>query len=102
VGSARVWGGERFYVPLTGNGPISVILPRVPENPRLRAEIIYKGPLKPPVKKGDKVAVLRVTSVGTNSVNEVPLYAAEDVEPGGLMRRGLDALAHLALSWVPL
>ena len=37
-----------------------------------------------------------------NAVNEVPLYAAEDVEPGGLMRRGLDALAHLAISWVPL
>jgi len=103
VGSARVWGGEKFYVPLTGgDGPITVILPRVPENPRLKAEIIYKGPLKPPVKKGTKVAVLRVTSVGTNSVNEVPLYAAEDVEPGGLMRRGLDSLAHLAISWVRL
>ncbi|MFA5898722.1 MAG: D-alanyl-D-alanine carboxypeptidase family protein [Hyphomicrobium sp.] len=101
VGSARVWGGEKFYVPLTGNGPIKVILPRVPENPRLRAEIIYDGPLKPPVKKGDQVAVLRVTSQ-TNQVNEVLLYAAEDVEPGGLMRRGLDSLAHLALSWVRL
>jgi D-alanyl-D-alanine carboxypeptidase (penicillin-binding protein 5/6) len=38
----------------------------------------------------------------TNSVNEVPLYAAEDVEAGGMMRRGLDSLAHMALSWVPL
>lgn len=101
VGSARVWGGEQFYVPLTGDGPISVILPRVPENPRLKAEIIYDGPLKPPVKKGDRVATLRVTSQ-TNQVNEVPLYAAQDVEPGGLVRRGLDSLAHLALSWVPL
>jgi len=101
VGSARVWGGEQFYVPLTGDGAISVILPRVPENPRLKAEIIYDGPLKPPVKKGTRVATLRVTSQ-TNQVNEVPLYAAEDVEPGGLVRRGLDSLAHLALSWVPL
>jgi serine-type D-Ala-D-Ala carboxypeptidase (penicillin-binding protein 5/6) len=101
VGSARVWGGDRFFVPLTGDGPVTVILPRVPENPRLKAEIVYDGPLKPPVKKGDKVAILRVTSQ-TNSVNEVPLYAAEDVEAGGLMRRGLDSLAHMALSWVPL
>ncbi len=102
VGSARVWGGKSFYVPLNGgDGPVTVILPRVPENPRLKAEIVYDGPLKPPIKKGAKVATLRVTSQ-SNSVNEVPLYAAEDVEPGGLMRRGLDALAHLALSWVPL
>ena len=101
VGSARVWGGKAFYVPLTGNGPVMVMLPRVPENPRLKAEIIYDGPLKPPIKKGDQVATLRVTSQA-NAVSEVPLYAAEDVEAGGLVRRGLDALAHLALSWVPL
>jgi D-alanyl-D-alanine carboxypeptidase (penicillin-binding protein 5/6) len=89
-------------VPLNGgDGPITVILPRVPENPRLKGEIVYDGPLKPPIKKGDQVAILRVTSQ-TNSVNEVPLYAAEDVAPGGIMRRGLDALAHLAISWVPL
>ena len=101
VGYARVWGGERFYVPLVGKGEVSVILPRVPENPRLRAEITYQGPLKPPIRKGDQVAKLRVTSQ-TNAVNEVPLYAAEDVEPGSLFRRGLDSLAHLALGWIPL
>jgi D-alanyl-D-alanine carboxypeptidase (penicillin-binding protein 5/6) len=101
VGNARVWGGESFYVPLTGRGPVTVILPRVPENPRLKAEIIYDGPLKPPIRKGDQVATLRVTSQ-TNAVNEVPLYAAQDVEPGGLVRRGLDALAHLAFGWVAL
>jgi D-alanyl-D-alanine carboxypeptidase (penicillin-binding protein 5/6) len=101
VGSARVWGGESFYVPLTGKGPVTVILPRVPANPKLRAEITYDGPLKPPIKKGDQVAKLRVTSQ-TNSVNEVPLYAAQDVQRGGLVRRGLDALAHLAFGWVAL
>jgi D-alanyl-D-alanine carboxypeptidase (penicillin-binding protein 5/6) len=101
VGSARVWGGETFYVPLTGDGPVMVMLPRVPENPRLKAEIMYNGPLKPPIKKGAKVATLRVTSQA-NAVSEVPLYAGEDVEAGGLMRRGLDSLAHLAFKWVPL
>jgi D-alanyl-D-alanine carboxypeptidase (penicillin-binding protein 5/6) len=99
VGMARVWGGESFYVPLVGKGPVTVILPRVPAKPRLKGEITYDGPLKPPIKKGDKVATLRVTSE-TNTVNEVPLYAGEDVEPGGLVRRGLDSLAHLAFGWV--
>ena len=37
--------------------------------------------------KGDKVATLRVTS-STKAINEVPLYAAEDIEPAGVMRRG--------------
>jgi serine-type D-Ala-D-Ala carboxypeptidase (penicillin-binding protein 5/6) len=101
VGKARVWGGDSFYVPLTGAGPVTIVLPRVPANPRLQAVITYEGPLKPPIKKGDQVARLRVTSQ-TNTVNEVPLYAAQDVGPGGLMRRGLDSLAHLAFSWVAL
>ena len=101
VARARVWGGQSFSVPLTGNGPIMVILPRIPINPRLKAELVYAGPLKPPIKKGEQVATLRVTSQ-TNAVNEVPLYAAEDVEPGGLVRRGLDSLALLAFGWVVL
>jgi len=99
VGRARVWGGQSFYVSLTGKGPIMAILPRVPPNPKLKGEITYVGPLKPPIKKGDRVATLRVTGPN-NTVNEVPLYAAEDVEPGGIVRRGLDSLAHLALGWV--
>ena len=101
VGQARVWGGQQMYVSLTGQGDLAVILPRFPANQRLHAEIVYKGPLKPPLKKGDQVAKLRVTS-SSNAVNEVPLYASEDVPEGGIWRRGLDSLMHLALGWVPL
>ncbi len=100
VGHARVWGGERMYVPLTGDGQIDVWLPRNPTAQKLRAHIVYQWPLKPPVKKGDQVATLRVTTA-SDSVNEVPLYAAEDVERAGPMRRGLDSLLCLATRWLP-
>lgn len=100
IGSARVLGGETFYVPLKGEGEVYVVLPRFDkEKPKLYAEVVYKGPLKPPIKQGDEVAYLRVTS-STNAVNEIPLYAADDVAEGGVMRRGLDTLAVLALRWV--
>jgi serine-type D-Ala-D-Ala carboxypeptidase (penicillin-binding protein 5/6) len=99
VGSARVWGGEKFYVPLKGDGAIKVILPKSPVRQRLTAEIVYNAPLKPPVKKGDQVAVLRVTSTN-NAVNNVPLYAAEDVEEGSVVRRGLDSLVVMAWRWM--
>ena len=98
VGQARVWGGNRMWLPLTGNGELSVMLPRFPANQKLKAEIIYKGPLKAPIRRGDQVAVLRVTS-SSQAVNEVPLYAAEDVQGAGIMRRGLDTLVHMALRW---
>jgi hypothetical protein len=32
-------------------------------------------------------------------MSEVPLYAAEDVKPGGIVRRGLDTIMHLTLGW---
>ena len=98
VGQARVWGGSRMYVPLVGNGDVTVMLPRYPANQKLKAEIVYKGPLKPPIRKGDPVATLRVTST-SQAVNEVQLYAAEDVEGAGMARRGLDTLLHMAFRW---
>ncbi len=99
VGHARVWGGERMYMPLTGNGGVNVVLPRYPANQKLSARIFYNGPLKPPIKKGEQVAILRVTT-STDASNEVPLFAAEDVSQAGFMRRGLDSLVYFATRWM--
>ena len=85
-----------MYVPLSGKGEVKISLPKYPANQRLSAEIVYRAPLKPPVKKGDQVAVLKVTST-SSAATEVPLYATEDVEPAGVMRRGIDTLVLMAL-----
>jgi D-alanyl-D-alanine carboxypeptidase (penicillin-binding protein 5/6) len=100
VGHARIWGGERMYMPLVGNDGVSVVLPRFPANPKVSARIFYKGPLKPPLKKGEQVAVLRVTTAN-DATSEVPLYAAESVDKAGFVRRGLDSLLYLATRWIP-
>ena len=100
VGKARVWGGESMSVPLIGDGDVIVVLPRSPANQKLRGEIVYTGPLKAPVRKGDQVAVLKVTS-SNEATAEVPLYAAEDIAPAGKMKRGLETLYHYATSWLP-
>lgn len=99
VGHARVWGGERMYMPLTGNDGVNMVLPRFPANQKLSARIFYKGPLKPPIKKGEQVATLRVTS-STDATNEVPLFASEDVQKAGFTRRGLDSLLYFATGWM--
>jgi serine-type D-Ala-D-Ala carboxypeptidase (penicillin-binding protein 5/6) len=100
VGKARVWGGDRMSIPLIGNGPVVAVLPRFPANQKLRADIVYQGPLKAPITKGDQVARLRVTS-STDATSEIPLYAAEDVKPAGTWKRGFDTLLHLATRWLP-
>lgn len=101
IGLARVWGGSAMYLPLTGKGDVTIMLPTTrAAAQRLKAEISYASPLKPPIKKGDEVARLRVTST-SSAMTEVPLYAAEDVDAGSLTRRGLDSLAHMAFGWLP-
>ena len=96
IGQARVWGGNRMYVPLAGKGEVTISLPKYPVGQRLTAEIVYKAPLKAPVKKGDQVAILRVTST-SSAQSEIPLYATEDVIPGGIVRKGFDTLVLMAL-----
>jgi D-alanyl-D-alanine carboxypeptidase (penicillin-binding protein 5/6) len=87
-----------MFLPLVGAEGVLVVFPRLPANQRLRAEIIYKAPLKAPIAKGDVVAHLRVTAP-SQAVSEVPLVAAEDVPEGGVIRRGLDTLVHMAFRW---
>ncbi|MFM1814705.1 MAG: hypothetical protein RLZ98_1400 [Pseudomonadota bacterium] len=100
VGHARVWGGAAMYVPLAGNeNGVTVALPRFPATQKIRAEVIYLKPIKAPVRKGDKVARLRVRS-STSATSEVPLYAMEDVERVGVARRGIDSLLVMALGWL--
>lgn len=98
VGDALVWGGEKRYVNLVGKGDVSILLPRTSSR-KIKASIVYNGPLKPPIKKGDEVAFLRVTAPNA-AVNEIPLYAAEDISEGPMWMKGLESLLHLAFGWV--
>ena len=78
VSDALVWGGTRHYVPLVGNENIDIILP-FNTSGQVTAQIVYDGPIKAPIRKGDQVATLRVTAADTKATNDIPLYAGEDV-----------------------
>jgi D-alanyl-D-alanine carboxypeptidase (penicillin-binding protein 5/6) len=99
VSDALVWGGEKHYVPLVGNSDIDVILP-VGSNGKVAAQIVYNGPIKAPIRKGDQVAMLRVTASDTGATNDIPLYAAEDIGSSNFAMRGLDSLFVLAFGWL--
>src|SRR5690606_1741878 len=72
VGEARVWGGEENTVPLVPQEDVSLLLTRL-DRKTLEAQIVYDGPLRAPIKRGDQVARLRVVSED-KVINEVPLY----------------------------
>jgi D-alanyl-D-alanine carboxypeptidase (penicillin-binding protein 5/6) len=99
VSDALVWGGTRHYVPLVGNSNIDIILP-FNTSGQVTAQIVYDGPIKAPIRKGDQVATLRVTAADTKATNDIPLYAGEDVGQSNFAMRGLDSLFVLAFSWL--
>lgn len=98
VAYANVYGGVSPSVGLVGDGEVSLYLPRGSRK-CLSAQVSYTGPLMPPVTKGDKVAELRVFC-DDQLVQTAPLYAAELVPEGDIMRKATDALKQLALGWL--
>lgn len=99
VSDALVWGGTRHYVPLVGDGNIDIILPTNTSG-QVTAQIIYDGPIKAPIRKGDQVASLRITAADTGATNDIPLYAGEDIGRSNFAMRGLDSLLILAFGWI--
>lgn len=98
IGYANVYGGETPGVAVTGNGPVEIYLP-IGNRDRLRARIVYTGPLMPPVTEGEQIATLKVW-IGDELSQETALYAAESVEQGGIQRQAFDALKELLFGWL--
>ena len=94
IGSARVYGGASFDVPLAAAGAVKVLIPRG-SGERLNARIVYQGPLVAPVEAGKEVARLRI-SRGAIQALDIPLQAQTGVEVGPLWRRALDAALELS------
>ncbi|MGO9544434.1 MAG: D-alanyl-D-alanine carboxypeptidase family protein [Rhodomicrobium sp.] len=92
VGEARVWGGQKWSVPVKTNEEVRILLPVTAKDLRIKAQIVYLGPLKPPVKEGDKVADVRITSESTGTSNSAPLYAATSLDAGGIVSKGIDSV----------
>jgi D-alanyl-D-alanine carboxypeptidase (penicillin-binding protein 5/6) len=99
VSDALVWGGTQHYVPLVGDGNINIILPATASG-KVSASIVYDGPIKAPIRKGDQVAVLRVTSAESSATNDIKLYAGDDIDQSNFAMRGLDSLLVLAFGWL--
>lgn len=98
LGEANVYGGRKPGVEVVGNGPVDIYLP-IGNRDKLRARIVYQGPLMPPVEEGAKVATLKVW-IGDELSQEIDLYAGESVEKGGLQRQAVDALKELLFGWL--
>jgi D-alanyl-D-alanine carboxypeptidase (penicillin-binding protein 5/6) len=95
IGEAKVFGGEKGYVPLVGPGTVRLMVPRN-VNEKITARVIYNGPLPAPVEKDRAVGVLKVWR-GDNISLEVPLRTGEPVGVGNLSQRAFDSVTELVI-----
>lgn len=85
IAEADVFMGSEKTVALVADGPVNMLVPTISGAP-LSAEVVYQGPLRAPIAKGDKVAKLVVHAEGLPA-SEIPLYADTDIAVGGFGKR---------------
>ena len=98
IGAAKVYGGDRSSVDLTAINPVSILVP-IANRDRLKARIVYQGPVEAPIEAGTQVGVLRIW-IGKTLSQETELYTAQDIGVGGLHQRALDAVEELLVGWL--
>ena len=96
VGEAKVFGGEKGYVPLVGSRTIRLMVPRNVSE-KIVARVTYTGPLPAPVKQGRTAGVLKVWRGDTLAL-EIPLQTGDDVGKGSLSQRAFDAVTELVIT----
>ena len=81
VAEVNLWNGEDNSVGVVLGRDLEVLVPVLGDE-QIRFELEYENPIPAPIKKGEKIALLRVHPKGLPSF-QVPLLAEMDVAIGG-------------------
>ena len=95
IGEAAVFGGATTGVKVASPKPIDILIQRGSRD-KLKARVVYTGPIKAPIVKGQPVGKLIVTRNDT-VVQEIPVEAAEAVATGSFPRRAVDGTREVLM-----
>lgn len=98
IGEASLYGGTKRGVAVTARKPVRMLVPRGSME-RVVARVVYTGPIRAPVAKGAEIGRLRIMRGDTQAL-DLPVFAAEDVAEGPLLRRAFDAVFEQGVVWV--
>ncbi|RID93677.1 D-alanyl-D-alanine carboxypeptidase [Gemmobacter lutimaris] len=99
IADAEVWMGEQDRVGLVAAEDVTRLVPALAQD-TMTAEVVYSGPVKAPVKAGQKVADL-VIHIPDLPDARIPLVAETDVANAGFTRRMLGAARALISRALP-
>lgn len=91
VGSVAVQGGDDRSVPVVVARPFALTT-RKGERPAVSARIVYTGPIRAPIAKGQPVGGLEVTVAGEKAPHYLPLIASQAVGRAGPIDRLVNGL----------
>lgn len=80
-----VWMGKQRTVGLTTATPLKILTP-ITGSDGMTTTLTYQGPIEAPIKQGDVIAELVVTTPGLPD-HHIPLMASTGVERGGVVTR---------------
>ena len=91
----KIWNGSSSYVDVRGrnNDGIFFNLPKNQKNTKIKMELEYEFPLSIPIKKHDKVAVLRVYN-NKEVVYSEDLFAQKDIGQKNILFKGIQNINH--------
>lgn len=95
IGEASVFGGIAAGVKVASPKPIDILIQRGSRD-KLKARVVYTGPIRAPIAKGQPIGNLVVTR-NDAIVQEIPVEAAEAVDRGTMRQRAIDGTREVLI-----
>ncbi len=95
IGPAMVFGGASQTVALISPTDVDLLVPRGSRD-KLKARVVYTGPVKAPIVKGRPIGRLWVTN-DEKPVVDYPVEAGADVPVGSIGHRAVDGTRELLI-----
>jgi len=91
----KIWNGSSSYLNVKGlnKDEIFVNLPKNLKNPKIRMELEYEYPLQIPIKKFEKVAILRIYN-NKELIDTRDLFAQKDITYKNIFFKGIQNINY--------
>lgn len=96
LGYAKVFGGAHGSVDLVSTDPVAVMVAKE-GNDKIIARIVYTGPVRAPIRKGQKLGTVRVWR-NNNPALDMPLFANDNVPAGSMTGRAFDVVGEMTIN----
>ena len=91
----KIWNGSSSYLDVRGINKDSIFinLPKNLKNPKIKMELEYEYPLQVPIKKFEKVAVLRIYN-NKQLIDTEDLFAQKEITEKNIFFKGIQNINH--------